>query len=258
LVRNTYIRGSTASYVVYCRCKTSSSLATAQTIKHFSKYAPELKGPILEIGSLIDSSYVQHKPKDIHGRNIPEQFIGIDIFAGEGVDYVLNLCKDDEVEKLPVKQFQTVHCHYIMEHVMDIFSMARNIEKVLAPGGVLLLSVPFAWRIHRIPVDMWRFTPQSLDYLFPNVEFIDEKSALSLRRGDATYRLNEFPELNLGKDLDKYPPYIKWYIKTLNKLKLHNNIFNQRALLHETNIMMYGIKRDQPTYTYLDKKYLDN
>lgn len=233
-------------------------MATQQTINHFSKYAHELKGPCLEIGSLIDSSYVQYKPIEIHGVNVPEPYIGIDIFPGEGVDLVLNLCKDEDLEKLPVKQFGTVHCHYIMEHVPDIFAMARNIEKVMQPGSILLLSVPFAWRIHRIPVDMWRFTPQSLDYLFPNVEFIDEKCALSLRRGDATYRLNEFPEFRLGQDLDKYPPYIKWYVKVLNRLKLHNNLFNQRALLQETNIMMYGIKREKPTYTYIDRKFIDN
>lgn len=233
-------------------------MATQQTITHFSKYAGGLKGPCLEVGSLIDSSYVQFKPKDIHGANVPQPFVGIDIFPGEGVDYVLNLCKDEDLEKLPFKSFNTIHCHYIMEHVTDIFSMARNIDRILAPGGVLLLSVPFAWRIHRIPVDMWRFTPQSLDYLFPNVEFIDEKCALSLRRGDKTYRLNEFPEFRLGDDLDKYPPYIKWYVKALNRLKMHNNIFNQRALLYETNIMMYGIKRDKPSYTYIDSKYVTN
>lgn len=233
-------------------------MATIQTVNHYSQYANDLRGPCLEIGSLIDDSYDQSKPIDIHKGNVPGPYIGIDIFPGEGVDYVLNLCRDEDLEKLPVKQFGTIHCHDVMEHVVDIFAMARNIEKLLLPGGVFLLTVPFIWRYHRIPVDMWRFTPQSLDYLFPTVEFIDERSALSLRRGDQTFRLNDFPEFRLGKDLDRYPTYIKWYVKLLNKLKLHNNIFNQRALLYETNIMMYGIKRDTPVYTYIDPKYINN
>lgn len=231
-------------------------MATVQTINHFSKFAGEYKGPCLEIGALVQDSYAQHLPVDIHKGNVPKPYIGIDIFPGEGVDHVLDLCNDRDVEQLPVTQYGTIHCHYVMEHVLDIFAMARNIEKLLMPGGVLLLSVPFAWRIHRIPVDMWRFTPQSLDYLFPNVEFIDERCALSVRKGDRTYKLNNFPEFRLGSDLKKYPPYISWYIKLLQKLNLHNDMFNQRALLHETNIMMYGIKRDKPTYTYLHPKFV--
>lgn len=231
-------------------------MATAQTIQHFRKYAADFKGPVLEIGSLIDQSYKQHLPRQIHGEVIPEKYVGIDIFPGEGVDHVINLCKQEDLNKLPYTNFSTIHCHYVMEHVTDIFTMSRHIEHLLAPGGILLFSVPFAWRIHRIPIDMWRFTPQSIDYLFPNIEFVHERSAVSLRKGNKTYPMGEFPELNFGKHLDTYPPYIKWYIKALRKLGLHNNAFNQRALLHESNIMMYGIKRQEPTYTYFDSKYL--
>jgi SAM-dependent methyltransferase len=231
-------------------------MATLQSIQHFKQYAVDLHGPVLEIGSLIDPSYQQHLPRHIHGNEIPANYIGIDIFPGEGVDHVINLCQQQDFEKLPYKQFNTIHCHYVMEHVTDIFTMSRHIENLLAPGGVLLFSVPFAWRIHRIPIDMWRFTPQSIDYMFPNIEFVHERSAVSLRKGNKTYPMGEFPELNFGQKLDSYPPYIKWYIKALRKLGLHNNIFNQRALLHESNIMMYGIKRQNPIYTYIDPKYL--
>lgn len=226
-------------------------LATKQTIQHFQKYKDHLHGPCLEIGSLIDPTYIQYKPIEIHGSTPPAQYYGIDIFEGEGVDYVVNLCKVEELEKLPLQKFNTIHCHYVMEHVTDIFSMARNIEKLLDVDGILLFSVPFAWRIHRIPVDMWRFTPQSIDYLFPNIEFIDAKSALSVRHGDKTYRLDEFPEFDFGSKLDNQPAYIKWYVKLLRKLGLHNNVYNQRALLFETNLMMFGVKRNSPTYTYI-------
>jgi SAM-dependent methyltransferase len=231
-------------------------MATKQTIQHFQKFSDLLHGPCLEIGSLIDPSYTQYKPIAIHGNNIPNEYIGIDIFDGEGVDHVVNLCKEEELGKLPINKFSTIHCHYVMEHVTDIFSMAKNIDKLLATGGILLFSVPFAWRLHRIPVDMWRFTPQSVDYLFPNVEFINEKSALSVRHGNETYGLDQFPEFDFGSKLDQYPGYIKWYVKLLRKLNLHNNIYNQRALLYETNLMMFGIKRDMPTYTYLDPAYI--
>ncbi|WP_276133186.1 class I SAM-dependent methyltransferase [Polluticoccus soli] len=231
-------------------------MATLQTIQHFQKFSELLESPVLEIGSLIDPSYTQHKPLDIHQGGKPGEYIGVDIFHGEGVDHVINLCKVEELEKLPLKKFKTIHCHYVMEHVTDIFSMAKNIEALLDDGGVLLFSVPFSWRLHRIPVDMWRFTPQSIDYLFPNVEFIDEKSALSVRNGNKTFKIDQFPEFDFGSRLESYPGYIKWYVRLLRKLKLHNNVFNQRALLYETNLMMFGVKRNKPVYTYIDPQFV--
>lgn len=231
-------------------------MATIQTVHFFQQFRNDLHGPCLEIGSLIDPSYQQYLPKQIHGDTIPEPYIGIDIFPGEGVDYIIDLCKEDAINLLPVEKYKTIHCHYIMEHVTDIFSMARSIEELLDSDGVLLLSVPFSWRLHRIPIDMWRYTPQSLDYLFPNIEFIDARSALSVRNGNQYYKINEFPEFNFGTGLNSYPWYIRWYVKMLRKLGLHHNIFNQRALLYETNLMMYGVKRDKPTYTYFEPKYL--
>ncbi|MEZ5017412.1 MAG: methyltransferase domain-containing protein [Flavipsychrobacter sp.] len=231
-------------------------MATKQTIDFFKQFSGELQGPCLEIGSLVDASYVQYAPKDIHEGNMPKDFIGIDIFEGEGVDYVVNLCDDESIAKLPIQKYKTIHCHYVMEHVTDIFGMAKNIEKLLDKDGVLLFSVPFSWRLHRIPIDMWRFTPQGIDYLFPNIEFIDSKSVQTPRRGNKFSRVEDVTEFDFGSGLNKYPWYISMYVKALRKLGLDNGIFNQRAMLHETNLMMYGIKRDKPTYTYIDPKYI--
>jgi hypothetical protein len=229
-------------------------MSTIQSVDFFKRFKDDLHGPCLEIGSLIEPSYVQYLPKDIHEGNVPEQYVGIDIFPGEGVDHVVNLCKEGSIDTLPIKKYRTIQCHYVMEHVLDIYAMAKNIEKLLETDGVFLISVPFSWRIHRIPSDMWRFTPESLDYLFPNIEFIDERSALSVRKGNTYFSIRElpFPEFDLGSGLNKYPWYISWYIKALRKLGLHHNVFNQRALLYETNLMMYGIKRDRPVYNYLN------
>ena len=146
--------------------KHKQNMATRQTIGHFSNFSKDLNGPILEIGSLINPGYEQFLPKDIHNLEQKEDFLGIDIFEGEGVDYVVDITKKGALELLPHKKFKTIHCHYIMEHVPNIFQLAKSIEELLDDEGVLLLSVPIAWKLHRIPVDMWRFTPQSIDYYF--------------------------------------------------------------------------------------------
>jgi len=230
-------------------------MATKPTIDYFIKFRDELKEPVLEIGSLIDPSYLQYSPRQLHNSNVKD-YTGIDIFEGEGVDLVANLTKAEDINILQGKKFKTIHCHYVFEHVTDIFTMAKQIEYLLDEEGILLFSVPFAWRIHRIPIDLWRFTPQAIDYLFPNIQFIESKCAYSTRRDGINSPVSQHIEFDLSSGLNKRNLLLRYFIKVLRKLKLDETVFSHRALLPESNLMMYGIKRNQPTYTFIEKKFL--
>ncbi|MFZ1809269.1 MAG: methyltransferase domain-containing protein [Cyclobacteriaceae bacterium] len=232
-------------------------MATKAVINFGIKNRALFKGPVLEIGSLIDPSYEQFLPREIH-EDVNEPYVGIDIFDGEGVDHTINMCHDNEIPENWTSNggyYETVHCHDVMEHVTDIFSMAKNIDRVVKVGGKLYISVPFVWKIHRIPIDMWRFTPQSIDYLFPNFEFKKNQCGISTR-GDEFYPIDHMPELNLGSSIDKLNPFFKYSIKILRKLKLDNNFFKNRALLPEINLMMIGEKKNNATYSFMDAKLL--
>lgn len=137
-----------------------------------------------------------------------------------------------------------------MEHVKDIFTMVRNIDYITAEGGVVCFSAPFIWRIHRIPVDMWRYTPQSVDYLFKNFHFAPELAGWSTRKNLIT-PIDQFPELNLGTGLAKENFLLKTMIKIFRKLKIDNNYFSERAMMYETNLMMIGVKQSSETYSFL-------
>lgn len=49
-----------------------------------------------------------------------------------------------------------------LEHVLDPVQFLTEADRVLKPGGTLILTVPFAARWHFIPRDFWRFTPSGL------------------------------------------------------------------------------------------------
>jgi SAM-dependent methyltransferase len=51
-------------------------------------------------------------------------------------------------------------CVSVLEHVFDLHSALREIERTLKPGGHLLLHVPFAIRRHD-EVDYWRLGKQT-------------------------------------------------------------------------------------------------
>ena len=42
---------------------------------------------------------------------------------------------------------------------------------LLAPGGVIFLSVPFVFQVHGYPNDYFRYTPNGVKVLFPKLDF---------------------------------------------------------------------------------------
>ena len=51
----------------------------------------------------------------------------------------------------------------VLEHCPEPLRTLSEIHRVLKPGGVLLITVPFLWPIHDPPYDEYRYTPFSLE-----------------------------------------------------------------------------------------------
>ena len=135
-------------------------------------FANIVKGPILEVGSR-DYGNTQN----FRGLFAKEQYLGIDMQAGKGVDQVLDLADDFESidSALQGKRFKTIICMSVLEHCRDPFKMAKNIQALMADDGILLISVPFSWEIHGFPDDYWRFTPSGVRMLFQELDFETHK-----------------------------------------------------------------------------------
>lgn len=61
--------------------------------------------------------------------------------------------------------FDTVLCNQVLEHVFNPDEFLREIERVLRPGGKLLLTVPFVWDEHEQPWDYARYSSFGLKAL---------------------------------------------------------------------------------------------
>ncbi len=125
--------------------------------------------PCLEVGSRDEGFTVSFRP-ELDGR--PGDYVGVDAESGPGVDAVVDLAGEfSAVSRVLPGAFATVFCLSVLEHCSQPFRMAENIQRLLAPGGTLYVSVPFSWEVHRFPEDYWRFTPAAVRLLFPGVEF---------------------------------------------------------------------------------------
>lgn len=57
-------------------------------------------------------------------------------------------------------QFDVVICSELFEHVPHPPAIIREVNRVLKPGGILLITVPFLYRTHGDPYDYGRYTEQ--------------------------------------------------------------------------------------------------
>lgn len=138
------------------------------------KYAGQLNGPYLEVGSK-DYGSTQDLRSLFIGRG---KYVGIDAEEGLGVDTVIDFTEDFNKinEKLQGQRFGTIFCLSVLEHCENPFKMADNMTLLLQEKGQICISVPFSWKIHAYPSDYWRFTPEGVRRLFPKIEFDLEQS----------------------------------------------------------------------------------
>jgi len=160
---------------------------------YIKRYEKEFVGPYLEVGSK-DYGATQVLRSIYSDR---DTYIGVDMQDGSGVDVVLNFTK--KFEEIDVKlrgiRFGTIFCMSVLEHCEQPFKMAENLTALLKPEGKICLSVPFSWKFHGYPSDYWRFTPEGVERLFPQLEFNRANCLASTSRKLEFYR----PDTEVGK-----------------------------------------------------------
>lgn len=201
------------------------------------------KGPILEVGSKDYGNTTGFRSL------FPgEPYFGIDMEAGDGVDELLDLTDSPETVERTLKgqRFQTVICISVMEHCANPFKMAENIQRLLLPGGVLFVSVPFSWRLHGYPNDYWRFTPAAIRLLFSEIQFHDEHSCITTTWPGEIYPIDGEPrvEFDTTKGISKgqYGPVMAWIIKLVWRYQLLPWLVRWPYLHPPTSINMIGTR----------------
>ena len=70
-------------------------------------------------------------------------------------------------------EFEVILCTEVLEHVKNPFLAVQELERVLAPGGALILTTRFLFPIHDAPHDYFRYTKYGLRLLFSNWEIVE-------------------------------------------------------------------------------------
>lgn len=129
-------------------------------------HAPGLGADVLEIGSRV------HSPRAWWATNrdlASGKWLGIDMQPGSGVDEV------HDAEHLPrawSSRFSGVLCSEVLEHVKHPARVLGECRRVLAPGGLLVITTLTAFPIHGFPDDYWRFTASGMRLLLEEAGFV--------------------------------------------------------------------------------------
>lgn len=129
---------------------------------------PQAEGAILDVGCGAQP-YRSLMPR-------AARYIGIDTADAKAhFGYKVPDTRYFDGDRWPVEDASAdlVLCTETLEHVPDPDSFLREAFRCLAPGGTLVLTVPFSARWHFIPHDYWRFTPSGLDRILRDSGFTD-------------------------------------------------------------------------------------
>lgn len=112
--------------------------------------------PFLEIG-LNPNTYFGER----YARELGEvDLVRVDYDADKRPD----LCGDVQLLPIADDSVASIACLSVLEHVRNPFAAVEELYRVLQPGGLLYLWVPWVW-LHHDPVDLFRFSHQSFDWL---------------------------------------------------------------------------------------------
>ncbi len=158
---------------------------------HYDYLSAELR----ENYNIVDTAAVSANAYDGIALDLIAKFpdgMVLDAGAGRRGDYLPNVVNLEIVpyastdvlavgEELPFRDnaFDAVLTLNVLEHVRDPFRCARELARVLRPGGTLYAAVPFLQHYHGYPHHYYNMTHQGLANLFGDLLEIKEQKVLA-------------------------------------------------------------------------------
>jgi len=101
------------------------------------------------------------------------RYIALDAGCGDSSWNYSKLDIRGDLEKIPLRgaSVDCVLCMVVLEHTRNPREVLLEFARVLKPGGLLVMVVPFLWEEHQAPHDYFRFTQYGVRLLFESSPF---------------------------------------------------------------------------------------
>jgi len=165
----------------------------------FHSLIPKLHGDVLDYGC---------------GRKPYRSLFSVESYTGADIENPGHSHEQEDIDilfdgkQLPVESqsFDCVFSSEVFEHVFEPDSTLEEVHRVLKPGGLFLLSVPFVWNEHEVPYDYARYTAFGFPYLLEKHGF----EILELRRSGNFIRvIAQLRALYVYRRIEKLPVWLR-------------------------------------------------
>lgn len=198
-------------------------------------------------GRMMDFGCGQKPYRDLFS-NVSE-YIGVD-FEGEGHSHEneqIDVFYDGKTIPFPDNSFDSVLSTEVFEHIFNLEDVLNEINRVMKPGGRLLITCPFFWGLHEVPVDFARYTPYALKSILEKKGFkilALEKSGNSISTISQLKILDGPPRLFNNKitrllGLGQLSDLIYTLYKNItSNLKNRSHLYNNNSAIYLNNVVL--------------------
>lgn len=141
--------------------------------RQLTGFAREELSPLLNVGSSTREFRERTQPWIAGSLLNPLSRRGVEIAhldtrAGDGIDIRADLLDDGDFARVRLRRYRALLCCNILEHVVDPNELARRCAALVAPGGIIVVTVPHSYPRHADPIDtLYRPGPGEAASLFP-------------------------------------------------------------------------------------------
>lgn len=126
-------------------------LVRSRLLKAIMKYSPFLKGRLLDFGC---------GSKPYKSLFSVAEYIGVD-YDSQGHPHTneqIDFFYDGHTLPFDNEQFDSIFTSEVFEHIFNLPEILKELNRVLKPGGRILITCPFAICEHEVPNDFARYT----------------------------------------------------------------------------------------------------
>jgi SAM-dependent methyltransferase len=138
-----------------------ADLQTNSIYRDLRKHLAGFSGRLLDIG--CGNSPFRHLLDPTISK-----YQGIDVERASSFGYrnPQTIYYDGKVIPFADQSFDAFLCTEVLEHVLDPSELIGEMHRVLKPGGLGIITIPWSARFHYQPFDYHRYTPSALEAIF--------------------------------------------------------------------------------------------
>lgn len=96
----------------------------------------------------------------------------LDIDLNAGATYIADITNNNS-NIIRNDMYDVVIFTEVLEHTLNPFDAINEVYRILKPGGVLVMTTPFNFRIHNPLPDCWRISEHGLRHLLKNFSTVE-------------------------------------------------------------------------------------